>query len=504
MTHATDISGSAGIGRAGFVAEHGLYSAEQQAAAEEVAARIDELGLRTVRVIVVDQHGVPRAKLLSPRAAKSAFSNGVDFSGAIYSLDTGNAVFPPAFAPGGGFGIDEFTGFPDVVIVPDPTTFRLLPWAADTGWVLCDAYFSSGKPLPLDGRRLLRGQLDRLGERGLRYLSGLEIEFYITRKTSPVIGLDQTGAPPPPPVVDVFEHGYQYLSEVRIDSVLDTVNALRDGLDAVGLLPRSMEDEWGPGQMEFSFSPMEGLGSADAMILFRSAVKQLCQRRGLQASFMCWPQLPNFFASGWHLHDSLMHRDGSNAFASADDVLSPTGRSYVAGVLEHARAMTLFTTPTVNGYRRFRPYSFAPDRIGWGVENRGVMLRVQGGPGDSGTHLENRLGEPAANPYLYLAADIAAGLDGIERELVAPEATTSDPYAAEAEALPTSMHQAVDALAEDKFYRGAFGDAFVDYYLMMKRAELARLGAALDGVVGDAARESATTDWEMREYFEFF
>jgi glutamine synthetase len=400
--------------------------------------------------------------------------------------------------------MDEFTGFPDIVIVPDPTTFVVLPWAADTGWVLCDAYFSSGTPLPLDGRRLLRAQLARLEERGLRYLSGLEIEFYITRKTSPLIALDQTGAPPPPPTVDVFQHGYQYLSEVRLDSVLDTINALRDGLDGVGLLPRSMEDEWGPGQMEFSFSPMEGLGSADAMILFRSSVKQICQRRGLQASFMCWPHLPNFFASGWHLHGSLVDGSGSNAFASADAVLSPAGRSYVAGVLEHAKAMTLFTTPTVNGYRRFRPYSFAPDRIAWGVENRGVMLRVQGGPGDSGTHFENRLGEPAANPYLYMAADIAAGLDGMERGLVPPAALTEDPYASDAEALPTSMHEAVDALAGDTFYRGAFGDGFIDYLLMMKRAELARLDGALDGVTGDEARESATTAWEMREYFEFF
>lgn len=504
MTHATDISTSAGIGRAGFVAENGLYTPEQQAEAERVVARIDELGLRTVRMVIVDQHGIPRAKFLSPRAAAAAFTNGVDFSGAIYSLDTGNSVFPPAFAPGGGFGIEEFTGFPDVVIVPDPMTFRVLPWADGTGWVLCDAYFSSGRPLPLDGRRLLRAQLDRLAARGLRYLSGLEVEFYITRKTTPIIGLGDTGAPPPPPVVDVFEHGYQYLSEVRVDSVLDTINALRDGLDSVGLLPRSMEDEWGPGQMEFSLSPMEGLETADAMILFRSAVKQLCQRRGLQASFMCWPQLPNFFASGWHLHGSLLNADGSNAFASGADVLSPLGRNYVAGVLEHANAMTLFTTPTVNGYRRFRPYSFAPDRIGWGVENRGVMLRVQGGPGDSGTHLENRLGEPAANPYLYLAADIAAGLDGIERGLAAPEPVTSDPYAIEGAAmLPTSMGAAIEALADDKFYRSAFGDGFVDYFLMMKRAELARCDAALEGATADA-RDAASAEWEMREYFEFF
>jgi glutamine synthetase len=499
--HLQDISATAGVGRAGFVAEHGLHTEEQRLAAAEVIARIQELGLKTVRVVIVDQHGVPRAKLLSVRAAIAAFTNGVDFSGAIYSLDTGNHVFPPAFAAGGGFGIEEFTGFPDIVIVPDPLTFRVLPWAEGTGWVLCDAYFSSGAPLPLDGRRLLRNQLDRLAERGMRYLSGLEVEFYITRRTTSVIGLDETGQPPRAPQVDVFEHGYQYLSEVRMDSVLDTVNALRDGLDAVGLAPRSMEDEWGPGQLEFSFSPMEGLGSADAMVLFRSAVKQICRRRGLQASFMCWPSLPNFFASGWHLHASLLDETGANLFAAESETLSPTGRSYVAGQLEHARAMTVFATPTVNGYRRFRPYSFAPDRVAWAVENRGALIRVQGGPGDSGTHLENRLGEPAANPYLYLAADIAAGLDGLERKLVPPPAVSADPYANEAPALPTSMPEALDALDASTLYRAQFGTGFVDYFLMMKRAELARHDEA---VAGATDAETAGQEWQMREYFEFF
>jgi glutamine synthetase len=500
--HSLDISAAAGIGRAGFVAEHGLYTERQRVAAAEVVEQIQELGLKTVRVIIVDQHGVPRAKFLSPRAATAAFTNGVDFSGAIYSLDTGNHVFPPAFASGGGFGIEEFTGFPDIVIVPDPLTFRVLPWAAETGWVICDAYFSSGAPLPLDGRRLLRGQLDRLADRGMRYLAGLEVEFYITRRTTSTIGLDETGQPPRTPEVDVFAHGYQYLSEVRMDSVLDTVNALRDGLGAVDLLPRSMEDEWGPGQLEFSFSPLEGLGSADAMVLFRSAVKQICQRRGLQASFMCWPSLPNFFASGWHLHASLLDQAGANVFAAESETLSPTGRGYVAGQLDHARAMSLFATPTINGYRRFRPYSFAPDRVAWAVENRGALIRVQGGPGDSGTHLENRLGEPAANPYLYLAADIAAGLDGLERELAPPPPVTADPYANEdAPPLPASMAEAIGALDESALYRAQFGDGFVDYFLMMKRAELARYEAAIAEATD---REGAEQEWQMREYFEFF
>jgi glutamine synthetase len=491
-----------GIGRSGFVAEHGLHTAEQQEAAQRVAARIRELDLRTIRIIVVDQHGIPRAKFLSAEAALAGLRNGVDFSAAIYSLDTGNAVFPPAFAEGGGFGIPEFTGFPDVVAVPDPTTFQVLPWADRTGWLLCDTYFSSGKPVPLDGRRILRDQLARLGDAGYRYLAGLEVEFYIVRRTNPVIGLDETGAPPPPPTVDVFEHGYQFLSEVRLDGVNDSLTALRDALYAVDLPPRSMEDEWGPGQMEFTFRPMEGLGAADAMVLFRSTVKQICQRRGLLASFMCRPGLPNFFASGWHLHESLLDPAGDNVLASPLETLSFVGRSYIAGLLEHAQAMTLFTTPTVNGFSRFQPYSFAPDRVSWAVENRGAMVRVQGGPGDPGTHLENRLGEPAANPYLYLAADIAAGLDGLTRQLTPPPPVEADPYAADAPALPSSFEAGIEALAADSFYRKAFGDGFLSYYLMMKRAELARYTA--DVKDNPPAKGASVSPWEMREYFEMF
>ena len=491
-----------GIGRIGFVAEHGLHTAEQQEAARRVVARIRELDLRTVRIIVVDQHGIPRAKFLSADAAISGLANGVDFSGAIYSLDTGNAVFPPAFAEGGGFGIPEFTGFPDVVVVPDPTTFQVLPWADRTGWLLCDTYFSNGRPVPLDGRRILRDQLARLGDAGYRYLAGLEVEFYIVRRESPLIGLHETGAPPAPPAVDVFEHGYQFLSEVRLDGVDATLTALRDALYAVDLPPRSMEDEWGPGQMEFTFRPMEGLRAADAMVLFRSTVKQICQRRGLLATFMCRPGLPNFFASGWHLHESLLDAAGTNVFAHDREILSPVGQHYVGGLLAHAPAMTLFTTPTVNGFRRFQPYSFAPDRIGWAVENRGAMVRVQGGPGDPGTHLENRLGEPAANPYLYLAADIAAGLDGLRREVAPPPAVEADPYAAEATALPSSFAAGIEALAADPLYREQFGDGFLDYYLMMKRAELARFTADVEA--NPPADASSVSDWEMREYFEMF
>src|SRR6266516_3600398 len=449
-----------GVGQHGFVARHGLYTDEQAAAADAVASRIGELDLRTVRLTVVDQHGIPRSKALSPEVAIAALSNGLDFSGAIYSLDTGNQVFVPAFAAGGGFGIDEFTGFPDVVLVPDATTFRVLPWADHTGWMLCDVYFSNGQPMPLDGRGLMRRMLGELRDAGYDFLAGIEIEYYIVRLGAERIMPENAGFTPPPPDVSIFELGYQYLSEVRLDSVADTLETIRDGLTAIGLPLRSMEDEWGPGQMEFSFSPIGGLAAADAVVLFRSAVKQMCQRHGLLATFMCRPGLPNFFSSGWHLHESLLSRqDGRNVFSS-------------------------------------------PDRVCWAEENRGALIRVQGAPGDSNSHVENRMGEPAANPYLYMAANIAAGLDGMRRKLDPPPPVEADPYVTDCPMLPTSLADAVSVLDKDVFFRTAFGDTLVDYLLQMKRAELARYDAAI--AENPPPEGQDVSDWEMREYFEFY
>jgi glutamine synthetase len=207
---------------------------------------------------------------------------------------------------------------------------------------------------------------------------------------------------------------------------------------------------------------------------------------------MCRPRIPNVMSSGWHLHQSLVSRaNGENAFMPKDDEhLSPLGRSYMAGLLAHARASAVFSTPTVNGYKRYRSYSLAPDRAIWGRDNRGVMIRVLGGPNDPATRLENRIGEPAANPYLYMASQILAGLDGIDRALD-PGPSADAPYETKASLLPKSLREAVFALQEDSFFRGAMGAELVDYYVHIKNAEIERFQAEV-------------TDWEQREYFEMF
>jgi glutamine synthetase len=369
----------------------------------------------------------------------------------------------------------------------------VLPWAPTTGWVLCDLYFNDGRPVPFATRHLYRSVLDKLGKRGYDFVAGLEVEFHLFKLDDAHMAPEDAGQPGRPPSVSLLSHGYQYLTEQRYDQMEPALEIIRRDVLALGLPLRSVEVEFGPSQCEFTFRPTEGLEPADNMVLFRSAVKQIAHRHGYHATFMCRPKLPNVFASGWHLHQSLVSRtSGENAFMAEErtEALSPFGRAWLAGLLEHARASTVFTTPTINGYKRYRSYSLAPDRAIWGRDNRGVMIRVLGGPGDAATRLENRIGEPAANPYLYMASQILSGLDGVDRKLD-PGPSADTPYETKAALLPKSLREAVFALSDDPFFRGALGAEFVDYYVHIKNAEIERFQAEV-------------SDWEHREYFEMF
>jgi glutamine synthetase len=476
-----------------FVERHGLWSDEQQQAAKRFDDIVKAEGLEVVRFSFPDQHGVLRGKTLVAEEAIGALRNGCSITTTLLGKDTSHRTVFPVFTSGGGFGMREMEGGADALMVADPTTFRLLPWAEKTGWVLCDLYFPDGRPVPYATRGLHRTVLNDLAQRGYEYVAGLEVEFHVFKLDDAKMQPGHAGQPGEPPAVSLLSHGYQYLTEQRQDQMEQALEIIRRDVIKLGLPLRSVEVEFGPSQCEFTFAPAVGLAPADMMVLFRSAVKQICRRHGYHATFMCRPRIPNVMSSGWHLHQSLRLRsNGANAFMSETDgaLLSDIGRHYLGGLIAHARSAAIFSTPTINGYKRFRPYSLAPDRVIWGRDNRGVMLRVLGGPKDKATRIENRVGEPAANPYLYMAAQVFSGLDGIAQRLD-PGSSADVPYEAKAPLLPTSLREAIHALRDDPFFRTAMGAGFVDYYIHIKEAEITRY-------------QQEVSEWEQREYFEMF
>ena len=479
-----------------FVDRHGLWNHEQIEAALEVERRVRAEELEVVRLSFADQHGVLRGKSVVGPDAASVMRSGCTITTTLLAKDTAHRTVFPVFTAGGGFGMREMEGAADALMVADPTTFRILPWAPKTGWMLCDLYFPDGRAVPFSTRHLYRQVLQKLAAAGYDFMAGLEVEFHVFKLLDPHLGLSdsgQPGQPGEPPDVALLTQGYQYLTEQRYDQFDPVFDILRRDLVALGLKLRSIELEYGPSQCEFTFHPGLGLEPADAMVLLRSAVKQITRRNGYHASFMCRPRIPNVMSSGWHLHQSLRERaTGANAFMSRDgrSDLSPVAMHWLAGLLAHARAATAFSTPTLNGYKRYRPYSLAPDRAIWGRDNRGVMIRALAAPDDPATRLENRVGEPAANPYLYMASQVLSGLDGLDRQLD-PGPSADTPYETEAEPLPKSLAEAIAALRNDTCFRDGLGESFIDYFARIKEAEVARFQAEV-------------TDWEQRENFDLF
>jgi glutamine synthetase len=207
---------------------------------------------------------------------------------------------------------------------------------------------------------------------------------------------------------------------------------------------------------------------------------------------MAVPKIAKSFPSGWHMHQSLTSADGRNAFMAAEEFgpLSPVGMNYLGGLLDHARGTALLTTPTINGYKRQRPDGFAPFKAAWALENRGAMLRVIGGPGDAASRIENRIGEPTANPYLYIASQIIAGRAGIAQKTDPGEPVTAA-YLSDRAILPGSLMEALDAFRDDALLKSELGETFHHYFHSLKQFEVNRF-------------LSAVTDWEHQEYFEMF
>jgi glutamine synthetase len=478
-----------------FAGRCGLEDGQRQDAAMRVRRLVEGAGIELVRIVWCDQHGVTRGKTLTATAAMRAMDEGIGMVSTLMLKDTSDRTAFKVFEPGGTASLPGFGFANNLMLVPDPASFRQLPWAASTGWMQAQPWFQDGTPVELDTRRILQSALQRLHHAGFGMKCGLEVEFHIYRmdRSHPELDPAQAAWPGPPPAVQMIHPGYNLLAESWFDMAEEPLRIVQHTAQALGLPLCSLEIELGPSQVEAVFDATDALTAADNMVLFRSAVRQALRRAGYHATFMCRPPFPNIMSSGWHLHQSLVESSsGANAFCDPHEPMSATARHYLAGLLEHARASAIFCTPTANGFARFRPNALAPQAVLWGRDNRGAMLRVIGGPGDPATRIENRVGEPAANPYLYFASQVHSGLDGIERKLEPPPATEA-PYAPTATMLPTRIGEALQALQGDDALARAFGQPFIDYYARIKQSELARFDAAED-----------KQEFERREYFGRF
>ena len=486
-----------------FAHRCGVHDAARAAACEAVQRRILELGLERVRIGWCDLHGVLRGKTLMPAAAIEALHDGVGMVSTILLKDTSDRTAYKVFEPG---ALDQLAGFGlanNLLLLPDPASLRELPWAPGTGWLRAMTWFVDAAPVPLDPRRVLEAALAKLAHAGYGLRCGLEVEFHIYRIEHEALDPRRADWPGEPPEVSMIHPGYHLLGEGWTDRAEPALRIVQATALGLGLPLRSLEIELGPSQVEAVFDVTDALSAADQMVLFRNGVCQALRRAGYHASFVCRPPFPNVMASGWHLHQSLVHlADGANAFLrdapaagstpdEARHTLSDPGAHWLAGLLAHARGAVVFATPTVNGYGRFRPNAMAPQSVLWGRDNRGAMLRVLGGAGDPATRIENRVGEPMANPYLYIAAQIHCGLSGLQQGLE-PGPACKTPYA-EGAPLPSGLGEALRALADDAALGEAFGAPLVNLYTRIKRSELERHDAADD-----------PDEWMRREYFGRF
>ncbi len=503
-------------GAAGTAAVAASAGNARAAAVEAVLARVREAGLTQVRIAWGDLHGTFRGKTLvldtEQKVLRCAFDEGIGLVSTILLKDTSDRTAYKVFDPDAPVALPGLRGANNLLLLPDPTSLLLLPWAEKTGWLRAETFFADGTAVAIDPRRVLQQALAALAPLGFGLVCGLEVEFHIHRIVDDHLAAEDAAWPADPPALRLLHPGYNLLAENWADMAHEALSLVRENALGLGLPLRSLEIELGPSQFEAVFGAADALTAADQMLLFRNGMRQALRRAGYHVSFVCRPPLPSSIASGWHLHQSLVKLDnGRNVFmrepatlapdmpasagapcAAAGDarqVLSDIGAHWLAGLLAHARGMAALCAPTIPAYGRYQGSVMAPQAALWGRDNRGAMLRVVGEPGDTATRIENRLGEPMANPYLYIAAQVYAGLDGLRRRLEPPPATDS-PYAAAPVMLPTTLAEALDALAADEVMQQGLGTPMARVIETVKRQELARYAAAEDRDL-----------WLRREYF---
>ncbi len=397
-----------------------------------------------------------------------------------------------------GSSIEGFTRIAesDQYLMPDMETFSEIPWQPGSGprgtaRVICDVFTPRGEPFVGDPRRVLRRQVERARSMGYVVNTGPELEFFLLRR-----GPDGEIEPLPHDQAGYFDFSTDLAQEIRQDMV--------DALEAFGIRVEAAHHEVAEGQHEIDFEYSDALRTADNAITFKFTLKAIAQLHGLYATFMPKP-IHGINGSGMHTHQSLWSiSEKRNAFADAANPygLSDVARSYMAGILAHARGMIAVLAPLVNSYKRLVPGYEAPTYLTWGRTNRSALIRVpMVSPGKSveGTRCEVRCPDPSSNTYLAFAAMIAAGLDGVEKGMKLADPVEESLFEMDASTiaakgireLPGTLGEALDELEGDSVIRDALGDHVFSHYLAAKRAEW------------DEYR-TQVSDWEVERYLDEF
>jgi glutamine synthetase len=374
-------------------------------------------------------------------------------------------------------------GYGDMKLVPDLSTWRLLPWLPKTALVFCDVFTEEGEPIEEAPRWILRRQLERVAKHGYVVKTASELELYLFRETFEEARAKRYANLTP---VSGYLEDYHILQTTKEEGL---VRAIRNGMEGARVPVEFSKGEWGKGQEEINLEYAEALEMADRHVLYKHGVKEIAWQQGCSITFMAKYDM-GAAGSSCHVHSSLWDRAGKkNLFATHGSRKgTPLFQQWLAGQMAAARELAYLYAPTLNSYKRYQAGSFAPTRIAAGWDNRTCGFRLCGEGG--GFRVENRIPGADANPYLAFAATVAAGLHGIARKLKPPALYEGNAYQdAALPQVPKTLREALDELEKSKLAREAFGPGVVAHYLR-------------HGQLEQQAFDQAVTDWELGRNFE--
>ncbi|HEX9622795.1 MAG TPA: glutamine synthetase family protein [Streptosporangiaceae bacterium] len=372
------------------------------------------------------------------------------------------------------------TGYGDFVLRPDMTTLRRMPWHEATALVIADLTWLDEAPVVASPRQILKAQIDRLAARGWTAMTGTELEFLVFRDS-----YEQAAAKHYRDLVPANQYNVDYsiLGTSRIEPLL---RKIRNGMTGAGLYVESVKGECNLGQHEIAFRYADAVTTCDNHSIYKTGAKEIAAQDGSSVTFMAKPNLRE--GNSCHIHLSLRGRDGTPVLAGdRPHGLSKIGEHFLAGQLAAMRELTLCYAPNINSYKRYVPGSFAPTSVRWGVDNRSCAMRLVG-HGHS-LRVENRTPGGDVNPYLAVAAMIAAGLHGIDNELPLEPAFVGNAYTDTSSRVPETLREALELWGKSDLVRQSFGDEVTEHYGNYARVEL-------------AAYDAAVTDWELQRCFE--